>query len=284
MAILQPNQSAVAKVAPEFTGRPSRMHAAWADINQGLLQWRVWWVLALIEVRQRYRRSSLGQLWLTLSMAATIAGIGITFGVIFNQRFDSYIPFLGVGLIVWALISGLINDLATAFIVSDTYLGAYPGPRSVVIFRAIARNCVAAAHNLLIVPLLLFFFSIPITWAIFLFVPGVVLVLLNAVWVGMLVGPLGTRFRDLPQLIANVVQLAFFVTPIMYRPAQIQDRLWLLTHFNPLASFVEILRAPLLGNVPSLHHYGLVLLVTFVGFAVAIPFYARFRERIVYWL
>jgi ABC-type polysaccharide/polyol phosphate export permease len=264
--------------------RKSRLAAALSDLTDGLVQWRVWWILAVLEVRQRYRRSSLGQFWVTISMAATIAGMGVVFAIIFNQPLDSYIPFLGVGLVIWGLASGLVNEMTTAFITSETYLRAYPGPKSLVIYTTIARNLIGVAHNLLIVPALMILFQIPLTWAHLLFIPGLALVVLNGVWMGMLLGPLATRFRDLPQLVTNAMQLAFFVTPILFRPAQIQDRLWAFTHFNPFASWIEITRAPLLGALPDAYHWIFAATVTIIGFAIALPFYARFRERIVYWL
>lgn len=254
------------------------------DIKQGLLLWRSWSILALMEVKRRYRRSVLGQFWLTLSMAVTIAGIGITFSVIFGQTTSSYIPFLGVGLIIWGLISGLVNDLAIAFISSETYLRSYPGPRSFVIYGTIAKNIIMAGHNLLLVPFLWLIFQIPLNWANLLVIPGLALIIINSVWIGMVIGPLSTRFRDLPSLITSFMQLLFFLTPIMFRPAQIQEHLWVLTHANPFASLIEITRGPLLGVVPDAYHYWVTLLVTVAGFAIAIPFYARFRGRIVYWL
>jgi ABC-type polysaccharide/polyol phosphate export permease len=269
--------------ASDSSGK-SRFSAALSDLTDGLAKWRVWWILAVLEVRQRYRRSSLGQFWVTISMAATIAGIGVVFGVIFNQPLDSYIPFLGVGLVIWGLASGLVSELTTAFIASETYLRAYPGPKSLIIYTTIARNLITMAHNLLIVPALLVLFQIPLTWSHLLFIPGLALVVLNGVWIGMLLGPLAARFRDLPQLVTNAMQLAFFVTPILFRPAQVQDHLWAVTHFNPFASWVEITRAPLLGALPDAYHWIFAVAVTVIGFAIALPFYARFRGRIVYWL
>ena len=265
-------------------GQRSRAQTAYDDLVQGLLQWRIWWVLSFLEIRQRYRRSLVGQFWVTLSMVATIVGIGVVFGAIFNQPLSDYLPFLGVGIIVWGLLAGLTNDLASAFISSETYLRSYPGPRSIVIYRTIARNFIGFAHNVVLIPILLFLFGIPLTGSLLLTVPAMALIACNAVWLGMLIGPLSARFRDLPQLVANITQLAFFVTPIMFRPAQVQDRLWALTHLNPFASFVEILRAPILGTAPGAYHWIFAGAITVLGFAVAIPFYARFRGRIVYWL
>ena len=275
-------QSELAEGVPPVP--PSRWTAAIADLALGLYEWRVWWVLAASEIRQRYRRSTVGQLWFTLSMGVMIAGIGLVYSVIFQRPVSDYVPFLGVGLIVWNLLSGLINNLATCFISAETHLRAYPSPRSTIIYRTIARDFLVSAHNFLIVPVLLILFDIPVSLVSLLVIPGLILVAINAVWIGMLLGPLCTRYRDLPQIISSGVQLAFFVTPILYRPAQLADRLWVFTHLNPFASFVEIVRAPLLDQVPALHHYLFALACTAVGWAVALPFYARFRGRIVYWL
>jgi len=217
-------------------------------------------------------------------MAATIVGAGVVFGLIFNQSIDEYIPFLGIGFIIWGLLSGLINELATCFIGADGYLHSYPAPRSVVIYRTIARNLFAAAHNLVLVPILLFAFPTPLTPAIFLVIPAFVLIAINGTLLGMLLGPLCARFRDLPQIIASGTQLAFFITPVIYRPAQLEERLWVVTHLNPFASFMEIVRAPLLGNIPDMHHYLMVAVWTVLGFLIAVPFYTRFRSRIVYWI
>jgi ABC-type polysaccharide/polyol phosphate export permease len=263
---------------------PSRLALAIADLTLGLTRWPTWWVLAVNDIRQRYRRSALGQFWVTISMAASIVGIGIVFGIIFHQPHAEYIPYVGVSLVAWGLLAALVNELAQSFISSETYLKAYPGPRSAVVYRTIVRNLLIFAHNLLIVPVLLLAFQIPLTPAALLFIPGLALLVLNAVWVGILLGPLCARFRDLPQLVSNVVQLAFFLTPIMFQPSQVDERLWALTNLNPFASFLEIVRGPLLGGVPALHHYALVVSCAVAGFAVAIPFYARFRGRIVYWL
>ena len=263
---------------------PNQVRAALSDLVLGLVQWRVWWVLAFNDIRQRYNRSALGQFWLTISMAVTIAGMGIVFGLIFNQTLDSYIPFLGIGLVIWGLLSGLINDLATSFINAGTYLRSYPTPRSIVIYRTITRNFIISAHNFLIVPILLILFQIPLTLVSLLAIPALAIIAFNGIWIGLLIGPFSARFRDLPQIIASVLQLAFFVTPIIYRPAQLQGRLWIVTDLNPFASFLEIVRAPLLGELAEPHHYVMVALCTLVGFAIAIPFYARFRRRIVYWL
>lgn len=263
---------------------PSRFSLAATDLARGLGGWRVFGMLALLETRQRYRRSSLGQFWITLSMAAQILGIGIVFSVILDQPLAKYLPYLGVGIVLWAFIVGTMNSTTTVFISSELYLRAYNGPRSLVIYRAMVRELISLFHNLVIVLLLLVGFQIDLSWHSLLFIPAVVLVAANGIWIGMLVGTLATRFRDLPLIVSNIMQLAFFMTPVMYRPDHIMERLWAISHLNPFASWLEIMRAPLLGTPASLHHWTFSACTLVLGYAVAFPFFARFRERIVYWL
>lgn len=265
-------------------GRASRLSLAVADVTTGLTEWRRWWILAVTDVKQRYRRSRLGQFWLTISMAATIAGIGTVFAAIMQQSLGDYVAYLGVGLIVWSLISLSLNELPLAFISSDLYLKSYPGPRVIVVFRIIVRNIIIAGHNFVLIPVLWIALSIPVNPATLLFLPGLLLFAINMAWVGMILGTLSARFRDVPQIVQNIVQLAFFLTPIMFRPEQVQGRLPILTDYNPFASMLEVMRAPLLGQVPDMHHYLMLAILTTAGYALALPFYARFRERLVYWL
>ena len=280
--------STISKAVPHVSTPTSvfmgKLIAAVADLILGLIEWRIWWVLAYGDIRQRYRRSKIGQFWLTISMMVMIAGMGGVYALIFDQPVNHYMPYLGVGLVVWNLLASLVGDLSTCFINADSYLRSYPTPRSAIIYRVIARDFLTAAHNLVIVPILLVLFSIPVTAATLLAIPGFFLVAINSVWVGMLLGPLCTRFRDLPQIITSVVQLAFFLTPVMFHGSQLDNQLWAVTHLNPFASFLEIVRAPLLGQVPPGHHYLMVAACTVIGGAMALPFYARFRGRIVYWL
>lgn len=258
--------------------------AAANDLVGGVQSWRIWSMLAANDVRQRYRRSALGQLWLTVSMGITIGAIGIVYSVLFNQEPATYLPFLGVGMVCWALIAGLVTEGCTAFIQSEGFIRQARQPRSLFIMRVLLRNLIIFAHNLLIVGAVVIIFAVPVGWATLLIVPGLLLTLATALWVGLLLGTACARFRDLPQVVASFMQVVFFVTPVIYKPETLGNRLWAVTHLNPFASFTAVLRDPLLGRVPAGRDYAMTILVTIVGFAITFPLFARFRARIVYWM
>jgi ABC-2 type transport system permease protein len=126
-------------------------------------------------------------------------------------------------------------------------------------------------------------FAIRPGWALLLAVPAVVVLCLNGLWVGLLLGLLSARFRDVPQIVANAIQVVFFLTPIIWQPDLLPRHALVLT-FNPFFYAVELVRAPLLGTAPPLRSWLVVLAVTFVGTAITLAMYTRFRCRIAYWV
>ena len=109
------------------------------------------------------------------------------------------------------------------------------------------------------------------------------LVSINGVSLGMLLGTLCARFRDIPPIVTTVMQMMFLLTPILWRPHQMEGREFLYL-FNPFFYLVEIIREPLQGVSPSLFTWGVAVALTAVGFVVSLLFFSRFRNRIVYWL
>ena len=268
----------------EAPGERERLRAAALDFLHGLALWRVWAMLAAADIRGRYRRSKFGQLWLTLSMAVTVAALGTVYSALFGQDVAGYLPFVATGLVAWAFLAAIITEGAQTFVEAEGYIRNVALPKSLFVYRMLARNLIVFAHNALLVPIVALLFGVPLSAASFLFLPNLALVLLNGVWVGILLGTLCARFRDLPQIVASVVQIAFFMSPVIWKPEQLAGRMPLLTDWNPFSSFLALLRDPLLGRAPSGRDYLVALVVTAVGFALALPFFARFRPRIVYYL
>jgi ABC-type polysaccharide/polyol phosphate export permease len=257
---------------------------AMTDFRRGIADWRAWWLLGMNDIRQRYRRSRLGQFWITLSMAVTIGSLGVLYAYLFNVSVEEYLPYLAVSFVVWGLISNIVTEACTVFTGAEMYLRQVPMPKTVFVHRMLVRNVVILAHNAVILPPLFLVFGVAVTWATPLALLGLALVIVNGVWIGLMVGTLCARFRDMPQMVASIMQIVFYLTPIMWRPKQIASHLSWLTDYNPFASFLSLIRDPLLGSVPRLWDCEVAVAATLLGFLVAVPFFARFRARIVYWL
>ena len=262
---------------------PRSLSLGIADLCRGIARRQLWMMLGSQDIRQRYRRSRLGPFWLTISLGFTVGALGFLYGTLFNQPIDDYLPYLAAGFVVWGLISGLINDGTRAFIDSEGLIKQLSAPLSIYVYRSVWSNALIFLHNILVFFLVVLIFSKPLSWTLLLVAPGLALLLLNGVWAALLLGLVSARFRDVPQIISSLVQVMFFVTPVLWTTEMLPDRA-LLLELNPFFYFVELVRAPLLGSTPELRIWLIGCTITAIGWIAAIAVYAAYRWRIAYWL
>lgn len=256
---------------------------ALADLKEGATRRAIWHAMAWQDILIRYRGSALGPFWLTISMGIMILALGVLYSHLFKVDINSYMPFLCLGLMSWSLISTIANEACTCFVSSEAIIKQIKMPYSVHIYRMIWRNLIIAGHNIVVYVAVMLYFDIQPTLKMLWLLPGLFLVLVNAVWFALLLGLICARFRDVPQIIANLVQIAFFVTPVIWNPdllGPMRD----LAFFNPFYAFVDLLRSPLLNSAPNMLSWLVALGMTVAGWAVALSMFSRFRARISYWV
>lgn len=243
----------------------------------GMLGWQ--------DVRQRYRRSALGPFWLTISMGVMIGTIGVVFGQIFNSPMGEFLPFLAIGMIFWGFISTVVSEGCTGFIAAEGIIKQLPIPLFVHILRMIWRNILILGHNIVIFPLVLLAVGKPLTWIALLSIPGFALAVLNLTWIALLLAILCARYRDLPQIIGSLLQIVFYLTPIMWLPSLLPQRAGMfLLDLNPAYHIISVVRSPLIGQLPSATNWWFSLGMAVAGWLVALVVYGRYKRRIAYWL
>ena len=253
------------------------------DIVKGAALWPLWSKLGWNDILQRYRRSLLGPLWLTASMAIMITALSIVYARIFKIPLDDFMPFLCVGMLVWGLVSTILTEAGTLFTGSESYIKQIRLPYSIYVYRFIWSKIIIFAHNFVIYFGVMFYFHAWPGNILFYAIPGFLLVVFNGMLASLYLGLISARFRDIPQIIASVVQIIFFVTPIMWKPELLGDHSLLMT-LNPFYHICEIVRGPLLGQIPSSGNYIAAGLITAVNLVLASVFFVRFRARISYWI
>ncbi|CAM4411200.1 MAG: hypothetical protein LEGION0398_MBIBDBAK_01254 [Legionellaceae bacterium] len=255
-----------------------------SDFVKAIHHWRIWVLLGWQDIQLRYRRSMIGPFWITLSIIITIYSMGFLYGHLFKMDLKTYFPYLAAGFISWVLISSLIIDGTDVFIMSDTYIKQINLPLFCFVFRAIFRNIIIFLHNILAFIPLIFIYHVPINSKLLLIIPGLILIAINAASYCTILAIIGARFRDIAQIIASLVQVIFFVTPIMWTPQLLPEKYQFVVKYNPLAQFIELIRKPLLGQIVTLNTLIVTCALTLVGLVLMILLFARCRSRVVYWL
>lgn len=254
------------------------------DLTSGFGKVWVWSTLAWQDIKQRYRGSVLGPLWLTLTIVIMVGSMGFLYAKLFHMDVKTYLPFLAVGMVFWQMIQSIITDSCTCFVQAAAIVQQVRMPFSIHVYRMICRNLIVLAHTVVVVPIVLIIFRTHIGWQIILLLPALALLSLNAVFLGIVLGMISARYRDVPPIVQNLVQVLFFVTPVFWTPEQL-GRWAAVSQFNPLFAAIDILRSPIIGPHFVPYVSWLVMTgVTIVVGAVALPMFSRYRARIPYWV
>ena len=258
---------------------------AWLDISAALLKYHLIFILGWQDVATRYRRSRVGAFWLTISMAILIAVLGFVFGTLFKQPMNEFLPYLATGLVIWGFMSSVINESCTGFISAGGIILQVRLPLFTHVMRILWRNIIIMGHNILILPILFLIFMKPVSLEALLAVPGFALLIANVGWMMLILAVLCTRYRDITQMVANFIQVMFYVTPIIWSVDLLPQQMGaMMLDFNPLYHLISVVRTPLLGEFPTLLNWMVSISMMIVGWIVALVFFGHYRKRVSYWL
>jgi lipopolysaccharide transport system permease protein len=262
---------------------PERLERALGDLAKGFSRWRLALALARLDIRNRYRGSVLGPFWLTLSTAIMVSCIGLLYAQLFQMPLAAYLPFLTVSLLIWNMIAQTVSDACNSLISAEGVIRQLPLPYTVHVLRFVLRNAIIAAHNLPLILVVFLLFGLMPGWGGLMAILGLGLVAINAFAIGMLLGMICARFRDVQQIVASVMQLAFFLSPVLWKPELLKE-MQVFLPLNPFYVLMQTVRGPLLeGGAPPLI-WACALLYTALASAIAFAFFVRFRARIAFWV
>jgi ABC-type polysaccharide/polyol phosphate export permease len=255
------------------------------DIVRGAGNVQLWASLGWRDVRLRYRRTVIGPFWATINLAIYVLGVGAVGAGLWNEPLATYLPYLVSGMIVWLLMSTIVNESCGLFLSGAVLLREVSFDYSILAYALVWRNFIVFLHHLVVyVGVCVIFAPAVLGWNMLLAVPGLLIVLANGVWVALLCGMVCLRFRDVQQLISNFTQIALFVTPIFWPPTSLKGPAQrLFVELNPLFHMIDIVRSPMLGRSPALASELTAIAITALGWGLTLVFFHRFRKRIAYW-
>jgi ABC-2 type transport system permease protein len=264
---------------------------AFKDFRDGFAQRELWLSLGWQDIKQRYRRSVLGPFWITIATGVQAAAMGVLYATLFHQDLRYYLPYVTVGLIIWNVVQASILEGSDVFIANEGLIKQLPSALSVHVYRLVWRQFLFFAHNLVIYLVMLPVLGVwrNLHWTSLLAIPAIALVFLNSMWVSIVFGIFATRYRDIAPILSSTTLMLFVLTPVMWSTRVLDSRAGgdtrtRLIQVVPTYHYLEIVRAPLLGEPLHLLSWAVVLAITTVGWAVAILAMKKFRSRVPYWV
>jgi ABC-type polysaccharide/polyol phosphate export permease len=253
------------------------------DLREVFARWTIWSSLAHADIRSRYRLSTFGSLWITLTTGALALAIGVFYGQFFGQDMSNYLPYFAASYITWTFIASVIGEASNALIGAGNLIKSSQMPIIFHVLRMLQRNLIVVLHNALVLAAIWPFVQWSIHPGAVLSLVGLAVLYLFLAGTSAIVAIICVRYRDVPQLIQVLIQFLFFLTPIIWYPEQLKFGADFL-RLNPITYLLAIVRDPVLGRPVELQTW-----IIAVGLAVAALIggslmYLRFRRRIAYWV
>ena len=252
--------------------------SAWKEV------FRLGWIMGYQDYKMSNAGSRLGRYWPTIGMAIRITLIGAIFSVLFNSSRGDYLPWLASGWIVWAFISSAFQGSANAYISSKAMMLSLPLDKRSFVLRVIIKEGLSLLQNLPLMLIVVVLFSINLGWQVLLFIPGAAITFLFLLGMGLTLGPLLARYRDIGPFISSILGVMFFVLPIMWRPQDLGDGLArIIVGFNPFYHYLQVVRLPLIGDIPTLINWSLASAGALLAITIGLFVYKKTIDKVVYW-
>jgi lipopolysaccharide transport system permease protein len=253
-----------------------------ADLAPFVTRHITWRALAVGDIRSKYRRTLLGPWWITATNAITALIMGLVAGRFIGANMSTYLPHFMVSMTIWNFISSSLSESSFTMINAGGMIKAMDMPILIHVMRMVQRNLIIFLHNIAVIPFIWLVFPWSIGFSVVLSVLGLALVYVFVVSASIINSMICVRYRDVPPVVASVLQLLFFVSPIIWEPSQIKGGDIVLA-LNPVAYLLAITRDPLMGHASGLTTWaGAIVVCALVTLAMAYV-YTRYRSRIVYW-
>lgn len=242
---------------------------------------RAWWFTATARTKARFARTFLGSFWLGLSNLLSIAALALVYGTVFKvQDFNTYVVYLGVGLVVWNGISAAIGSAPLLFENNQQHVhNTNLNPIFYVLEEwAFQMQTFAQSFGLVIVVLSAFQRNLLLNCLVFGWLPLLNLCLF-LFWAPMLVCLLGAKYRDFYQLVPIFLQLVFLLSPILYKKDNLGSMAW-TAMVNPLYRVLSPIRHSLMAGEIQWSADFLLLGINVLGSWMALLWLSRERKNI----
>lgn len=251
------------------------------------------WNLTLRELRTKYRRSVLGWTWSLLNPLATLAIYGFVFGVLFgasapvgeNSGLTGFAWFLLCAILPWNFFA-VVNNVGLTSISSNSGLVRRVAfPREVLVFSNVVFALVQFGIELAVLTMVLLVVGAPVIPWIPAMIVLALLLTVFAAGLALALSALAVFFKDLTYLWAIVLQVWFFITPVVYPPSVVENELpeWAqnLLRINPMVHFVGAFRDVMYhSRMPGLDRIGALVASSAISICIGWMIFRKLSRRL----
>ena len=206
--------------------------------------------------RTAYKQTILGPLWFIITPVLSVIVYVTVFGGIANIPTDGVPPMLFylLGIAVWGYFASCVSATSNSFVSNADIFGKVYFPRIIMPLVAVTTNLLSFAIQLAIFAVLYIYYvatgtELVIHWQIVLFPLFVAMLAFMAVGFGMIFSSMTTKYRDIQIMLAKIISLWVYITPVIYPLSMVSnEKLNLAMSLNPVTPVMEAIKYSLLGQ------------------------------------
>lgn len=253
------------------------------DLLPGLRDIYSWKALALRDIKTAYRRSYLGVLWISMSMTITLVALAFVYSFLFPVTLSEYLPFIAVSYVTWGYIANSLGSACNVFIGKHSYIKQRPIPLTIFMLSTISMNSFVFVNNMVVALIFVLVIGDGFSWEMAILPVSIFIILLTSFAMAMILGTATCRYRDIGQIINSITQLAFFVTPILWKPEFLSGR-FMIAFANPFYHYIELIRSPIIDHEIPYASLGITAVITTALLIVGYVLIDRKRNVIPFWV
>lgn len=241
--------------------------------------------LARLDFKLRYRRSLLGPVWVTLTTGLLIFCISLIFGRYVKIDYELMVPHIALGIIFWNFISSNLTDSCNSLINSQNLINQVRIPYLVYIVKTLIGNIIIFLYNFLIILLVIFIYYKKLDFSFPFFFLGFTILCLNLFWMMTIISFMNLRFRDIKALVQNLIQILFYMTPIIWVKGLItfDPLVEIFLSLNLFSYLIDITRVPLMNEAFFISTLSIPLITLIIGISFTIYFVEKNKKRVHFW-
>ena len=262
------------------------MNSSSINLIKAIKNTDLWFNLAISKLRVRFIRTALGPVWEILGTAIFLLFITIIWSNLWKRPFWEFFAFLYSGYVIWKIMSTTIIE--STFLFSELYANALRNMQCDPISFCLAnslKNIFILFLNFPLLLLIIFFNNTLSITGLFYFLLYLPFFFISATCISFIVGVICLKFRDLQYSIVVIMQLLFFITPVIWDAQQISEKnRFFLIETNPFYHYVEFFRSALSTGSVSITNALVIFIITILLLLIAFLTYKKTRHKLVFWI
>ena len=231
--------------------RPKKTFS-WRDITELWDYRELMYFLVWRDLKVRYRQTYVGFAWAVFQPFMAMVVFSVFFGQLAHLPSDGvpYPIFVYTGLLFWQFFSAALGDASGSLVGNQSIITKVYFPRLILPLAAIVTNlvdfCIA---SVILVFLMVYYGYLPHLSGLLILPFLLLLTYLAALGGGLFLAAINVKYRDVRFVLPYIIQILFFLTPVIY-PSSIAGKYSWLLAINPLTAIIKAARGAILGTEP----------------------------------